>query len=189
MCKCEENALCRKKLKKQLIDAHGKVQYTYTAHHKIENRITIIDKIVRILQIVLTAVSTCGFLATIITNQIVLSWIGGITAALSLAINLYSKDFKFQTDARAHKDAADELWDIREDYVSLITDFDSMPLDEIKSKRDFLKATVSKINKKYPGTDRCGYMRARKGLKEEEEQTFNEGEAEMLLPTILRNKE
>lgn len=189
MCESEKDILYRKKLEKQLIEAHGKVEYTYTAHHKIENRIIIYDKVIRILQIVLTAISTGGFLATIITNQSVLSWIGGIAAALSLAINLYSKDFKLQTDARAHKDAADELWDIREDYVSLITDLDSMTLDEIKNKRDFLKAAVSKINKKYPGTDRRGYKQAQKALKEEEEQTFNEGEAEMLLPTSLRNKE
>lgn len=178
----------KRKLEKQLTEAHGRVDYTYTAHHKIENRILIYDKVIRISQIVLTAISTGSFFATIITNQATLNWVGGIAAALSLALNLYTKDFKLQTDARAHKDAADELWDIREDYVSLITDIDSMTLDEIQNKRDFLKTAVSKINKKYPGTDRRGYKQAKKALKEEEEQTFNEGEAEMLLPTYLRNK-
>lgn len=179
----------KERLEKQLIEAHGKVEYTYTAHHKIENRVMLYDKAIRIAQIVLTAISTGGFSATLITKQTALSWIGGVAAALSLALNLYSKDFKLQSDARTHKDAADELWDIREDYVSLITDIDALTLDEIRNRRDALKNAVSKINKKYPGTDRRGYRKAQKALKKEEEQTFNEGEAEMLLPTHLRHKE
>ena len=40
----------------------------------------------------------------------------------------------------------------------------------------------------FPGTDRSGYKKAKKALTEEEEQTFNEGEAEKFLPTNLRNK-
>ena len=61
----------------QIIDLHGKVVYTYTTHHKIQNRLERINKGVKISQIILTAVSTVGFLATVITNQYLLAWIGG----------------------------------------------------------------------------------------------------------------
>lgn len=47
----------------QIIDLHGKVVYTYTTHHKIQNRLERINKGVKISQIILTAVSTVGFLA------------------------------------------------------------------------------------------------------------------------------
>ena len=42
----------------QIIDLHGKVVYTYTTHHKIQNRLERINKGVKISQIILTAVST-----------------------------------------------------------------------------------------------------------------------------------
>ena len=172
----------RKKLEKQLINAHGKVEYTYTAHHKIEDRMTKNDKIIRTLQIVLTAVSTGGFLATIITNQIVLSWIGGIFAACSLALNLYSKDFKLLSEARLHKDAADELWMIIIQYENLITDINEISIDDIMKKRDALQRETNEVSKKYPGTDRKGYLDTKNALQNEEEQSFGEGEAEKFLP-------
>ena len=75
----------------QIVDLHGKVVYTYTTHHKIQNRLESINRGVKIIQIILTAISTVGFLATVITNQYLLAWIGGITSALSLGLNLYSK--------------------------------------------------------------------------------------------------
>lgn len=176
------------KIRQQLIEAHGKITYTYTAHHKLADRIIQTDKMIRTVQIILTAVSTVGFLGNIITNQTYLCWVGGITATLSLGLNLYSKDFKLQTDARAHKDAADELWAIREKYVSLLTDLDYLPEETIIQKRDELTEAISKINKKYPGTNRWGYKKARKVLKKEEEQTFNAGEAEQFLPSSFRRE-
>ena len=101
----------------QIIDLHGKVVYTYTTHHKIQNRLERINKGVKISQIILTAVSTVGFLATVITNQYLLAWIGGITSALSLGFNLYMKDSNLDDRIKKHKDAADELWDVREAFL------------------------------------------------------------------------
>ncbi len=178
----------RNKLKSQLIDANGRVVYTYTCHHKMIDHIIWIDKVVRITQISLTAISTCGFLSTILANNINYSWIGGATAALSLALNLYSKEFSTQNNAKQHKEAADILWDVRENYVSLITDFDILSDSEIRAKREKLQEQVSNINKNYPSTDKRSYKKAQKALKEDEEQTFNEGEAEAFLSNNLTSK-
>ncbi len=65
---------------------------------------------------------------------------------------------------------------------------DVISLEEVAQKRDKLTERVAEINKLFPGTDRSGYKKAKKALTEEEEQTFNEGEAEKFLPTNLRNK-
>lgn len=180
-----KNSAYRKKLKSQLIEAHGRIVYTYTAHHKMVDHFVWFDKVIRITQIVLTAISTGGFLSSILTSNTKFSWIGGIPAALSLALNIYSKDFKLQYDIGLHKDAADLLWDVREKYNSLITDFEILSNDEIRTKRNELQENISQINKKYPGTDRRSYKKTQKALKKEEEQTFNEGEAEKFLYSEL----
>jgi len=70
----------------------------------------------------------------------------------------------------------------------LITDFCDLPLSDIRSRRDEIQCIWSEINKKYPGTDKKGYKEAQKSLKDEEEQTFNEGEAENFLPVASRKK-
>lgn len=179
----------RNELRAQLVYLHGRVVYTYTAHHKIQNRLERLNTGVKITQIVLTAISTGSFLATVITNQYLLAWIGGIASALSLGLNLYMKDSNLNSRIKNHKDAADELWDIREKYFSLITDFDDLQIGEIRTKRDEIQREWSNLNRKYPGTDRIGYKAAQQSLQNEEEQTFNEGEAENFLPSVHNTQE
>ena len=179
----------RKELRAQLVDLHGKVVYTYTTHHKIQNRLERLNNGVKITQIVLTAISTGGFLATVITNQYLLAWVGGIASALSLGLNLYMKDSNLSNSIKNHKDAADELWDIRENYLSLITDFDDLSIEEIRVQRNRIQAEWSKVNKKYPGTDKKGYEEAKQSLQNEKEQTFNEGEANIFLPSVHNEME
>lgn len=183
-----EKIAYREKLKSQIKDAYGKVVYTYTAHHKFAARLNKQKYTIKVTQIILTAISTVGFLATVITNQVLLSWLGGITAALSLGLNLYTKDFNLQEDIQKHKDAADDLWDVRETYISLLTDFDILNEDNIREQREKLQDAVSKINRKYPGTDGKSYDEAQNALQNEEEQTFREGEVDELLPDRLRDK-
>ena len=172
----------RELLLAQIVDLYGKVVYTYTAHHKIQNRLEGRNKGITVIQIILMAISTVGFLATVITNQYLLAWIGGITSSLSLGLNLYMKDSNLDDQIRKHKDAADALWDVREAYSSLITDFYDLSLNDIRLKRDEIQHIWSEVNRKYPGTDKKGYKEAKKSLKDEEEQTFNEGEVEKFLP-------
>ena len=171
----------KEKIEKQLIEAHGKVVYTFTAHWKIVERLKKQFKRIKIVQIVLTAASAVGIFTSLIAKVPSLGWIGGIAAFLSLSINLYMLNFNLPDEIKSHTDAANELWDVRETYSSLLTDFDDLDIDDIRKQRDELKERVSCINKKYPGTDRKSYKETQKALKKEEEQTFNEGEAEELL--------
>ena len=59
----------RNQLKNQIKEAYGKVTYTYTAHHKLADRLENKNRRVKNIQIVLTAFSSCGFFASIITNK------------------------------------------------------------------------------------------------------------------------
>ena len=110
----------KEKLKKQLIDTHGKIVYTFTAHWKIVDRLKKQFTRIKIVQILLTAASAVGIFTSLIAKIPSLGWLGGIAAFLSLSINLYMLNFHLPDDIKNHTDAANELWDIRESYTSLV---------------------------------------------------------------------
>lgn len=167
-----------KKLYQQIVDAAGNVLYTYDAHWNIVNRLRKRQSCIKIIQIVLTALSTGGFLASIIAGIPWLSWVGGLTSAVALGLNLYSLNFNLPADIKAHTDAANELWDVRESYKALITDFEDLTNEEIRVKRDSITQSVSRINKMYPGTDDKAFAEAQKRLPN---YMFKDGESAKLL--------
>ena len=146
-------------LRNQITDSSGNVQYTYIAHWVIVDRLQKRYKGLKIAQIVLTSA---------------LSWIGGATSAIALGLNLYSLNFNLSDEIKSHKDAANELWDVREAYRSLLTDFDTLEIKDIQKRRDDLIGRVSDINKKYPGTDDKAFKKAQEKLKD---YKFKDGEA------------
>lgn len=161
-------------LRNQIIEVAGNVQYTYMAHWIIVNRHKMQYLGIKVIQIILTALSTGGFLAFILTNVPQLSWVGGFTAALALALNLYMLNFRIPDSIKQHTDAANNLWEVREKYKSLLVDFDILDISEIRKRRDMLMMDVSRINKAYPGTDARSFIKAQKGLKN---YLFIDGEA------------
>jgi vacuolar-type H+-ATPase subunit I/STV1 len=179
----------RENLKNQIKEACGKVIYTYTAHHKLADRLEREDKRLKSWQIILTAASSGGFLAYVVAHDDRFIWLAAAASFISLALNLYTKEYRKQNEIIQHRNAANELWEIRESYVSLITDFAVLEDSEIRQKRDELCQKVSDINKKYPATDKQSYIEAQKALKENEEQTFNDGEVDALLPREKDNSE
>lgn len=163
-----------KKLRDQIVDSAANVLYTYDAHWNIVNRLKCRYTGIKITQIVLTALSTGGVFASILTNVPWLGWVGGLTSALSLGLNLYSLHFNIPSDIKNHTDAANELWDVRERYKALIVDFDDLSKEEIRFKRDEISKQVGIINKKYPGTDEKSFMKAQNNLQN---YIFKDGEA------------
>jgi SMODS and SLOG-associating 2TM effector domain family 4 len=90
--------------------------------------------------------------------------------------------------SQSHQKAADALWKIREEYVSLLTDFDLLEREEIMDRRDDLQNRTAKIYVQSPRTDTKSYSEAQKALKTEEEQTFSEKEIDVMLPNSIRRK-
>jgi len=165
-------------LKQQITDSAGNVFYTFSAHWNIVARLKFHYTLIKILQIGLTAMSACGFVASIIANMPNLAWLGGLTSAISLGFNLYMLNFNLPDNIKSHTDAANELWDVRETYKSILVDFDDLNVDQIRKKRDELTEHISQINKKYPGTDDKSFKKAQSDI---EKYTFQDGEAAKLL--------
>ena len=168
----------KEKIRNQITDAAGNILYTYSAHWIIVNRLKKRYKGIKIIQIILTALSTGGFLASLIAGIPWLSWLGGFTSALALGLNLYMLNFNVSDDIKKHTDAANELWDVREAYKSLLVDFDALTDEEIRSKRDTLIAEISRINKAYPGTDEKSFAKVQKEIRK---YAFEDGESERLV--------
>lgn len=178
----------KKALMVQIREAYGRVVYTYTTHLKQAGALTEKFQRIKVGQIVLSAISTTGFFAAIITNMTYMTWIGGIMSAGLLMLNLYFKEFNLVEESKRHRTTADELWIIREKYISLLTDLDILSEERIMQIRDELQNNTAEIYKVAPLTNSQSYKEAQKGLKNEEEQFFTSLEIDKMLPEHLREE-
>ncbi len=173
-------------LESQIREAFGKVTYSETCHDKFINRILKLDDRIKVGQIVLSGITTSGFVVTIFSDDKIASIIGAVFSVGLLILNTYTKNFNLSGIAQEHKKASDLLWKIREEYVSLLTDFELLSADEIRKKRDELQKRTADVYSNSPRTDFKSYQAAQKALKVEEEQTFSEQEIDILLPNSIR---
>jgi hypothetical protein len=176
-------------LKVQLREAYGRIVYTYTSHNKLMGRINRRYKVIKIVQIVLSAVSTFGFIGSLIMNNVVATWIGGVFAVVLLGLNLFFKEFHLPEQAAQHRNASDDLWLIREQYITLLTDFPVLSETEIMAKRDELRDKTYEIYKQTPKTDPKSYKEAQNALKNKGEQSFTSEEIDNMLPGHLREND
>lgn len=174
------------KLESQIREAYGRVTYSQTYHDKFINRIVRLDDRIKVWQIVLSGITTSGFIVTIFSDDNITSILGAIVSLALLILNTYIKNFNLSGIAQEHKKASDLLWKIREEYVSLLTDFEMLDSDEIRNKRDGLQERTAEVYSNSPRTDAKSYQAAQKALKTEEEQTFSEEEIDVMLPNSIR---
>jgi len=121
-----------------------------------------------------------------ITNQFILTCVGGVFSTALLVLNLYFKDFNLSDESKQHRVASDNIWLLREQYISLLTDLDVLSEDAIVAKRDELQKLTFEVYNKSPKTDGKSYEAAQKTLKSEEEQFFTPEEIDMMMPAHLR---
>ena len=170
----------------QIREAYGRITYTYTSHLKLMNRLSNKNNIIKILQITFSAISTGGFVGALVINETASTVIGGVFSTLLLAINLFFKDFNLHDEMKQHRAAADELWLVREQYISLLTDAPLIDIENIVTRRNELQSKTYDIYKQYPKTDAKSYAAAQIALKKKEEQFFRQEEIDNMLPSHLR---
>ena len=174
------------RLESQIREAYGRVVYTETCHYKKIDRLRNLDSNIKLGQIILSAIATTGFFVTIFSDEKIGSIIGAIFSLILLILNSYAKNFNLGEISQDHKVAADALWKIREECVSLLTDFEILTVEEIMDKRNELQERTAAVYSTSPPTDSKSYMAAQKALKTEEEQTFSEHEIDVMLPNSIR---
>lgn len=181
---CDEDY--RSILRGQIREVYGKVVYTYTTHIEMLNLLLKKNRCHKNIQIVMTAISTGGFLGDLIANIPYLQWLAGIAATISLGLNLYFRDQNLEELISRHRGTINDLWCLREQYLSLLTDFDVLDDDSIRYRRDLLSEETQAIYKIAPNTNSKAYEKAQKNLKENEFQFFRPEEIDQMLPETLR---
>lgn len=170
----------------QIRVAYGKVVYSQTCHHKMAERLYKYNRIWKWVQLILSTITSCSIISILFYDVFYSKIISTVLSAVLTGINLYLKNFNLSEDAKEHQKAAHELWKVREEYISLLTDLEQLDKSEIVEKRDKLQNSTYEIYKNAPKTDSKSYKQAQQALKNEEEQTFSENELDIMLPTSLR---
>jgi len=177
------------KLESQIRECYGRVVYSHKTHEKCSDILTHRHNIIKIIQIILSALTTTGILVVIFGEE---KFIVGIFSALLstalFALNTYVKGHDLGELAQKHSDTATDLWDIRENYLSLLTDIQAkiISVDSLIEKRDLLQKRLSGLYKGCPRTINRAYSRASKALQINEELTFSDKEIDLFLPLELR---
>ena len=178
----------KKLLDAQLRESFGRVTYSHKAHEKEADILSAKLSKLKLGQIILPAISTAGFVTALFGSGWVGSLVGTGCSAVLLALSLYTKNYDLGRQAQGHRDVANDLWFIREKYLSLITDLaiGLLPLSDLQSKRDALTYDLQVVYSKSPNTTEGAYRKARKALKVDEEMTFTSPEVDAFLPEELR---
>ena len=114
--------------------------------------------------------------------------VGAIVSGTLLALNAYTKDYDLGALAQKHKQAANDIWMIRERYLSLMVDLamGQQPLEAIQVERDKLSDELHSIYEGSPSTTYQAYRKAQAALKTQEDMTFSDEEIDKLLPPELK---
>lgn len=175
-------------LEGQLRECFGRVVYSHKTHEKQADILVKRLSCIKLGHIILSAIIAGSFLVRLFGLGEIGSIIGAIVSAVLLGLTLYAKDSNLAELAQKHKQAANEIWLIREKYQSLITDLavGEKRLDVIQQGRDNLMEELHLVYSNVPGTDSKAYAKAQKALKQNEDMTFSEKEIDDFLPKELK---
>ena len=175
-------------LEGQLRECFGRVVYTHKTHEKQADILLRNLSIITWTQIVLSAITTSGIIATLIGKGTFGAGLAGVMSTVLLALNSYAKGHDLGGLAQKHRDTGAALWGIREKYLTLIVDM-KMGLESIRSiqgRRDALAEELQTVYGAAPRTSGAAYERAQRGLQKLGDMTFSDEEMDAFVPKELK---
>ena len=175
-------------LEGQLRECYGRVVYSHKTHEKCADILHARHSTIKRWQIILSAITTGGFVAAVVKDNDIAAAVGALFSTALLALNAYTKDHDLGALAQKHRQAGADLWQIRERYLSLITDLriGFAPLADLQAARDVLLADLHGVYAGAPSTTFEAYRKAQEALKKLEDLTFSDAEIDAFLPRELR---
>lgn len=176
-------------LESQVRECFGRCAYTHKTHEKMAERCVARFRFVKWLQIILSALTTGGAVGVLFDRSSAFYPYATAALAMSLLIlNSYVKDLDPGLAAQKHREAASDIWNVREAYLSLLTDIrdSTFALGDLRRRRDELQSQLYKIYRSAPNTDSKAYGKAQDALKNKEDLTFSDAEVDAFLPEPLR---
>jgi len=175
-------------LESQIRECFGRVVYSHKTQEKCADIVNRLHKRLKLIQILISAVVTTSLLLKIFGDNQIALFIGAFLSVILFALNTYMKDYDLGEITQKHTNAANELWDIRETYFSMLTDIktENLSINQIINQRDELQKRLLNIYSGSPRTNSKAYKAASKALKVNEELTFSDAEIDAFLPKELR---
>ena len=132
--------------------------------------------------------TTGGFIAAVFGAGKIGALVGIIVSTMLLVLNAYTKNYDLGELAQKHKQAANDLWIIREQYLSLLVDLRmrEKPIEALQAQRDELVEELHKVYGGAPSTTVDAYRKAQEALQRLEDMTFSDAEIDAFLPKELK---
>lgn len=177
-------------LEAQLRELYGRTVWTHKTQEKCADILRARNHNMKIFQIILSALTTTGILITVFGDNRVIGIVSAILSAILFTLNAYFQKYDLGEIAQKHSESASDIWNIREQYLSVLTDLNSgiLNLEQVSQKRDELQNDLFNVYKGAPRTLSKAYKKATEALKMNEELTFSKEEINNLLPMELRKE-
>src|SRR5688572_5321887 len=145
----------------QIRECFGRVVYTHKTHEKMADGCSTTLQRYKLCQIAVSVLTTSGALSVVFIDEF---WLKLVTAGLSIVglwASGYMKGFDPGGTAQKHRDAAANIWPIRESYLSLLTDLrmGTISLDDAGARRDELQGMLAAIYLGAPQTNSKAYLK------------------------------
>lgn len=175
-------------LEAQIREEFGRVVYSHKTQEKCADIVLKIHRRIKLTLIVVSALVTTSFFIKIFGENQWSLIVGVILSTILLGLNAYIKDYDLGEIAQKHTNAANDLWDIRECLLSLLTDMKVgvLSVNQVINTRDELQNRLYTVYSGSPRTNSKAYKEASKALQLNEELTFNDQEIDAFLPKELR---
>lgn len=175
-------------LEGQIRECYGRVVYSHKTHEKCADILIKRLSIIKLWQIILSALTTGGFISTFFGSGEIGAGIGVLISTILLVLNAYTKNYDLGESAQKHKQAANEIWLVREKYLTLLTDLavGEISIEIIQKSRDELLEKLHSVYVGSPSTTFEAYKKAQKALKCQEDMTFSDNEIDAFLPNELK---
>ncbi len=178
----------RRVLEGQIRECYGRVVYTHKTHEKCADILLGRLSSIKLWQILLSALTTGSFITTFFDSGNTGAAVGVVLSSTLLVLNAYTKNYDLGELAQKHKQAANDIWLIREQYLSLLSDLamGQKPLEALQVERDNLMNALHSVYAGSPSTTYAAYKKAQVALKRNEDLTFSDQEIDAFLPKELK---
>ena len=178
----------QKILEGQIRECYGRAVYSHKTHEKCADILLFRLSMIKFFQILLSAITAGSFIAILFGSGNIGTVIGVVLSTTLLCLNAYTKDYDLGEIAQKHKQAANDIWLIREQYLSLLTDLriGDKKIDEMQIERGRLSSSLHAVYAGSPSTTSAAYKKAQHALQVNEEMTFSDQEIDAFLPKELR---
>jgi hypothetical protein len=175
-------------LEGQLRESFGRVVYSHKTHEKCADILLSRLSTLKTSQIILSAATTAGLISVVFGSSSIGAALGLLVSTVLLILNAYTKDYDLGELAQKHRQAATDLWLIREKYLSLLTDLrtgDRSP-EDLRRQRNALLEQLHSVYAGAPSTTYKAYKKAQHALQQLEDMTFSDAEIDAFLPAGLK---